>query len=113
MAKSQLVQAFEARARRSRKEFFVELLRAVPIPLSILDVGGTVDYWRTVDFPLDAQVQIVLLNTFDQHVDSPFESVVGDARDLSRYRDREFDVVFSNSVICLVGSFTDQQCMAR
>ena len=113
MAKLQLVQALEARARHGRNKFFVDLLRAVPRPLSILDVGGTVDYWRRVDFPLDTQVRIVLLNTFEQHVDSPFESVVGDARDLSCYRDREFDVVFSNSVICLVGSFADQQCMAR
>jgi hypothetical protein len=113
MVKAQLVQALEARARQGRNDYFVELLRTVPMPLSILDVGGTVDYWRTVDFPIDTQVRIVLLNTFNQRVDPPFESVVGDARDLSCFRDREYNVVFSNSVICLVGSFVDQQRMAR
>ena len=37
----------------------------------------------------------------------------GAARDLSRYSDREFDVVFSNSVINVVGDIWDQERMAK
>jgi hypothetical protein len=39
-------------------------------------------------------------------------SIVGDARDMRGVRDQEFDVVFSNSVIEHVGSFSDQAAMA-
>ena len=58
-------------------------------------------------------MRIVLLNLSNQDATRPLEAVVGDARDLSRYADRQFDVVFSNSVIGHVGSFQDQQRMAN
>ena len=58
-------------------------------------------------------MQIELLNIHNQDARPPFKAVVGDARDLSRYPDRQFNVVFSNSVIGHVGSFQDQQRMAN
>lgn len=59
-------------------------------------------------------VHVTLLNIDDQPVSGPkFESVVGDARDLSRYPTHAFDVVFSNSVIEHLGpDFADQKKMA-
>lgn len=78
----------------------------------MLDVGGTIDYWATVGLPTLQDVEVVLLNGFEQHVEGPFSAVVGDARDLSMYRPQEFDIVFSNSVIGHVGNFTDQRRMA-
>ena len=41
------------------------------------------------------------------------EVVIGDARDMSMFAEGEFDIVFSNSVIEHVGSFSDQAAMAR
>ena len=114
MAKFQFIHAIEDRARQQRNALLVDLLTSnFPKSLSILDVGGTHDYWRKININLDADVRVVLLNIFEQDVEPPFECVVGDARDLSRYRDKEFDVVFSNSVIGHVGSFADQQRMAK
>lgn len=43
----------------------------------------------------------------------PIEAVVGDARDLSRFRNEKFDICFYNSVIEHVGNLGDQMQMAR
>lgn len=103
----------EAAARRRRHDQLRQLLEQLKDPLEILDVGGTIEYWSTVSFLPAAVRKVVLFNTFEQNVSTPFEAVSGDARDLSRYRDNEFDIVFSNSVIGHVGNFADQQKMAR
>lgn len=79
---------------------------------TILDVGGTVAYWKSFEFPPDVAPRIVLLNTYPQ-VGGELTSLIGDARDLSRFSDQQFDVVFSNSVIGHVGGFSDQVSMAN
>lgn len=58
---------------------------------------------------------VTLLNLQRLKVSEPgFDAVEGDARDLSRYSDGAFDVVFSNSVIEHLGpSFEDQRKMAN
>ena len=104
---------FESSARRRRHELLLRMISSLETSPSILDVGGTATYWKSFNFPADMVRRIVLLNTFPQVVDQQFESVVGDARDLSRFRDCEFDIVFSNSVIGHVGDFEDQEQMAR
>jgi len=58
-------------------------------------------------------VRIVLLNLQSEPVSrADMSSVVGDARDLSRYADGEFECVFSNSVIGHVGDSDSQKQMA-
>jgi hypothetical protein len=78
--------------------FFRSLLDTLPRPVSILDIGGTQDYWNMMGFS-DDKVHITLLNLDIQTVSSPFTSVKGDATDLSQYPDGSFDIVYSNSVI--------------
>jgi hypothetical protein len=111
MARGKLIGKIEAAARRRRNTIFFRLIESLERPITILDVGGTVEYWRTLDLP-GGVAKIVLLNTFPQRASAPFEVIVGDACDLSRYSDRQFDLVFSNSVIGHVGSFGKQQRMA-
>jgi Methyltransferase domain len=101
-----------AGARRERHALFLKLLATLPAPVRILDVGGTVAYWETVGLP-NSGVDIELLNIERELVQTPFTSVAGDARDLSRYKDKSFDVVFSNSVLGHVGGQSDQQRMAQ
>ena len=107
-----LLETLATRSRRRRYEVLLHFLRSFAQPPSILDVGGTLGYWRTVEIPHKAVRRLVLLNSFPQEVFEPFESVIGDARDLSRYSAHEFDIVFSNSVIGQVGGFDDQMRMA-
>lgn len=78
---------------------------------SVLDVGGTERFWDMMG-TLDT-LEVTLLNISRIHVTKPkFQSVIGDARDMSQFADGAFDVVFSNSVIEHVGDISDQKQMA-
>lgn len=100
--------------RRRRFSFFLSLLKDVPRPARILDVGGEQQFWTMMGGDSLNGVDVTLLNLSAQPVSAPnFSSVAGDARDLGRYGDSSFDVVFSNSVIEHLGpDFKDQQRMA-
>ena len=81
----------------------------------ILDVGGTFGYWQTVQFKYFDTASFVLLNLEKKEIPDGFKnvsSVAGDATDLSEYADKEFDLVFSNSVIEHVGGGEAQEKMA-
>jgi hypothetical protein len=82
---------------------------------SILDLGGKVDYWLGLE-PIwrDRPCHITVVNLDAEPVpDQRFTSIVGDARDLSGFRDFSFDLVHSNSVIEHVGPWRDQFRMAQ
>ena len=115
MGKPRFFSSLELRARRKRFALFETLASsslARVAAVRILDVGGTWQYWSQFG-PLEG-VEVVLLNIFPQDpVDPPFTALVGDGRDLSRFRDHEFDIVYSNSVLAFVGTLADQGQMAR
>ena len=110
--KPAFVAARELQGRRDRFAIFAKLCAGLDRPLSILDVGGTVQYWQDQDWRA-LNAEITLLNVSLETAQDPFKAVVGDARDLSRYSDNAFDVVHSNSVLSLVGGFDDQLRMAN
>ena len=96
-----------------RFAFFEQLIAPLVKPLRILDVGGTEDFWQSMGFGDRDDMWVTLLNVTAVATSSPqFVSIAGDARDLSQFKRREFDVVFSNSVIEHVGDFADQKRMA-
>jgi len=126
--------------RRRRFAFFEKFISLLPRPVKILDVGGTENYWQQmgISVPLSTgrrehkspfeggrgmilstgddsfyEIEITILNTEDLDVQSRnIKFIKGDARDLSMFADKQFDVAFSNSVIEHVGNFTDQKKMA-
>jgi hypothetical protein len=108
-----MLESIEQAARRSRNRLFLSLLETLERPLAVLDVGGTAEYWSALGIPHSCLRKLVLLNTYSQPSVGLIETVVGDARDLSRYVDQEFDVVCSNSVIGHVGGAAEQLCMAQ
>jgi ubiquinone/menaquinone biosynthesis C-methylase UbiE len=98
---------------RSRRfAFFQSLLKALPRPLSILDIGGTPAFWDAMNFREEG-ITITLLNLEYQPVNRQgFTSVKGNATALS-FPDKSFDIVFSNSVIEHLYNFSAQQKMAE
>lgn len=100
--------------RRKRFEYFREFMKDTPLPISILDVGGREDFWKQMGLADRAEYEITILN-----IDEPanarrgnFIFVKGDARDLSEFGDKSYDVAFSNSVIEHIPSTAGRQKMA-
>ena len=81
----------------------------------MLDLGGTPEYWRMMEFAIPAGCEITILNLERPSITEPgagFTFVRGDATNLSEHANSSFDVVFSNSVIEHVGDFNVQSRMA-
>jgi len=63
---------------------------------------------------IQKQAKIVLRNVSKVVVTIPnFESMIGDGRNMSEFKDKEFDIVFSNSVLEHVGDYEQQHKMAE
>jgi hypothetical protein len=112
LADNRSVGSWATTMRRRRFAMFLELLRGVPRPARILDVGGTQLFWDNMAFD-DPSVEVVLLNRLSPPVNrTGYRSVAGDARALDDFKDGEFQVVFSNSVIEHLGDLASQRAMA-
>lgn len=103
--------------RRRRSLLLKSLIYQLPRPLTILDVGGSQFFWVTnMNFSEEKDITIVLLNIDPKELeglpDRMFLGVVGDARTMPQFVDKQFDVVVSNSVIEHVGSYGEQRRMA-
>ncbi len=111
---NKITEHLQIRLRKRRNLFFFSLITPITKPLSILDIGGTVEFWENTDIINNSDFNITLLNLecFRSEY-SNIHSIVGDARDLQIFDDNKFDIVFSNSVIEHVGDFYDQMKMAK
>jgi Methyltransferase domain len=99
--------------RQKRFALFRSLLSRLSPPVGVLDVGGTELFWERMGFAEEG-VSVLLLNVEKAETSRPnFVSVSGDARDMREFRDGQFDVVFSNSVIEHVGGPAEQRRMAE
>lgn len=109
-------QSINQRFRQKRFNFFLSLLRKSKLEntLQILDIGGTEIYWERMGFPKDEDVHITLLNLELETVkNKKFTSIKGDACNMPDFKDTQFDIVFSNSVIEHLFSRENQQKMAN
>jgi hypothetical protein len=99
--------------RRKRIEIFRKLLNKYKSPVKILDLGGTQEFWENMDL-ISEEFQITIVNT--ELIDIKYKNFISikkDARDLSEFRNKEFDIVFSNSLIEHVGNFPVQKILAE
>ena len=100
--------------RRKRFRYFTELIQNDPLPVKILDVGGTENFWLQMGYYANKNYQITVFNIDVQHshTQENLTFIYGDAADLSQFGDKEFDIVFSNSVIEHIPKDTERRKMA-
>ena len=104
--------------RRKRFTFFKSLIHSIPDTINILDIGGTLDFWLDSGFLADLlkvkDVKITILNIKEYHGNHPnIKTYIGDATNLINFRNGEFDIVFSNSVIEHLFTYENQTLMAE
>ena len=99
--------------RRRRMRIFWTLIETLPHPVRVLDLGGTVGFWKQMGGLGRGGLEIVLVNLNPETTSAAnIEALTGDARDLSQLDDDSFEVVFSNSVIEHLSTWEDQLAMA-
>jgi len=91
---------------RNKRFNFFQKLMAVNKNSSILDVGGTFDFWKDLDFE-----NVTIINVIAEKSNDKIKSIIYGGGHMP-FNDYEFDVVFSNSVIEHVGDFCDQKLFA-
>jgi 2-polyprenyl-3-methyl-5-hydroxy-6-metoxy-1,4-benzoquinol methylase len=85
----------------------------------ILDVGGTYNFWHTWRSEIDwTRTSVTCVNLDPSHASGGKEEelvkmIQGNACDLSKIADREYDILFSNSVIEHVGQWRNMVAMAN
>jgi ubiquinone/menaquinone biosynthesis C-methylase UbiE len=86
--------------RKKRFEFFESKACVLPRPVKILDIGGEVNFWKQVNYYGNDDFDITVLNLRAKQARfSNITVVEGNACALTDFRDKEFDISFSNSVI--------------
>ncbi len=82
--------------------------------VQILDVGGTAYFWEHKKLLQSRRIQVTLLNLQEElGLPEGISSMKGDATDMSNIQTDQFDVVFSNSVIEHLYTWTNQLKMAK
>ena len=113
--------SYRLRAKRDvrLRSLILDIAHQRPGPVRILDLGGSVDYWRRVgvDFLRQHQARITVLNNVatELHAEGAeemFSTAVGDACNMSHVKDGAFDLVHSNSVIEHVGGWSRMKALA-
>ena len=109
--------SFANKIRRKRFKYFLNVISFLhnqkKNKIRILDIGGTQKFWEMMQ-AVNLPIEIVILNLFKEDVKyNNIISVVGDAINLSQFKDREFDIVFSNSVIEHLSNLENQKLMAN
>ena len=93
LADGEAAGSFSNRMRSQRFRLFDGLVADLPRPIRILDIGGTNEFWEQRGWADRADVEITLLNLFEEpQLHANIISTVGDATDLADHADKSFDV---------------------
>src|SRR3989304_5583029 len=84
------------KCRSQRFKIFLDMVKDNPRPVTILDIGGTQNYWELIGsgLSLNNEFQITLINIEKQSVSLPnYTSITGDGRIMHQFTDKQFDIV--------------------
>jgi len=103
-----------------RLRALIDAIAAEKGSVSILDVGGTIEYWQRLglEFLRQRKVKLVVTNLVPSELTSMtgnedlFSMAVVNGCDLSIYGDASFDLVHSNSVVEHVGDWSNMKAFA-
>ena len=99
--------------REKRFSFFLKKFNIIQKPVTILDVGGKINFWENRGIAGNTNFEITLINIEkEKSLYSNIRTKKGDATDLSQFDDKSFDIVHSNSVIEHLYNFNNQSKMA-
>lgn len=85
--------------RKRRFLVFEENIVQLSRPITILDIGGTVQFWANEEYD-KKDVLITIINSRPEESRySNIKVIMGDACDLGMFKDSAFDITFSNSLI--------------
>lgn len=104
-----------SRQRKKRLDFFLEYCKDLKKPLKIIDLGGSDYYWKHLNMTDNADFEILILNNEIQNTES-FSNITfmkKDVRNLDFIKDKEYDLVYSNSLIEHLNSFEEQKKLAN
>ena len=106
--------SISSRQRKKRFEYFKEYCAKLKKPLKIIDIGGSDYYWKSLGFTGDDNYKIDIINIEDQETDSfkNISFIKKDVRDLGFIKGKEYDLVFSNSMIEHLGNSEEQKKLA-
>ena len=99
--------------REKRFSFFLQKFNKMQKPVTILDVGGKINFWENRGLAGNKNYKITIVN-FEKEKSqySNIKTKMGDATDLSPFNDKSFDIAHSNSVIEHLYNFENQKKMA-
>jgi ubiquinone/menaquinone biosynthesis C-methylase UbiE len=99
--------------REKRFSFFLKKFNKMKKPISILDVGGKINFWENRGLAGNNDYKITIINIEKEKSQySNIKTLISDATDLSQFADKSFDVAHSNSVIEHLYNFENQQKMS-
>tara|TARA_B100001057_G_scaffold49466_1_gene44078 strand:- start:624 stop:1280 length:657 start_codon:yes stop_codon:yes gene_type:complete len=102
------------RFRAKRFQFFLEKIEKFEKPVTILDVGGKVNFWENRGLAGNPNYKITIVNM--QKEKSKYDNIqcrIGDATNLKEYKTKSFEIVHSNSVIEHLYNYENQKKMAN
>jgi hypothetical protein len=111
LADTREASSLSTKLRRKRFALFKSLTASIPRPFRMLDVGGSQTFWENMGMCEESGLEIWILDLTQRQPRHPnIKCIPGDGRDIWQFRDREFDVVFSNSVLEHVGGYAANRC---
>ena len=99
--------------REKRFSFFLKKFNIIQKPVTILDVGGKINFWENRGLAENNDYTITIVNIEkEKSLYSNIKTKMGDATDLSQFNNKSFDIAHSNSVIEHLYNFDNQKKMA-